>query len=457
MMGVLAALTAGCALYDRMGGWAFVIAAPAVFAATMFLSYERDFPGQWQAFMFTLAFTLLCSWRIYAVISSPPPENVIFAGGEGTVTDVREWGRNYAVVIETESRGKYVTFLRFDEFMKGTRIKFDGETRGFRPKRSGSDFDEGRFWRGRGVNGVITLHNTQELPGRWSIAMMRAKLSRKLAIYFPSLTGLYLRAVWIGERSKSLNDRHRLWGTSHLLAVSGFHVGVVILCARYFTGGNPVILTVILWLYVLLTGAAPSAMRAGLMIQVLLCAKFWRRNYNGVNSVCAAGVILLTWSPFLFWDIGWRLSVMSALVIASMVHAGYSWVMISPAVGLVTFPQVAWTFGSVPAVGFVLNLFAPLYFTFAFTVSSAGAFLRLLNLPLTGYFMLAVEGVFILMEKAAESMQAILPQAVGWNYALAWTGCGTLVFFVCRYLELAPLRTAAVMGAVGFMAFAVFL
>lgn len=457
MMAVLSALVTGCALYDRLGMWAFIVATPAVFAGVMFLSYESDLPEQWQAFTFTLVFTLLCSWRIYGVISSDPPENLVFIAEEGTVTDVREWGSVYATVIETETRGKYVAFLRFAEYMKGTRVKFDGQTRGFHPKRNDSDFDEGRFWRARGVNGIITLHRPEILPERFSISLMRYKVSRKLAIYMPSLTSLYLRATWLGERDKSLNDKHKLWGTTHLLAVSGFHVGVVILCARQILGGNPVTLSVILWLYILLTGAAPSAMRAGVMIQVLLCARFLGRRYNGVNSVCAAGVMLLLWSPFLFWDIGWRLSVMSALVIAAMVQGNFSWLAISPVVGLVTFPQVAYTFGGVPLVGVVLNLFAPVYFSFAFMISSAGAFLRLMDFPLSRYFMLSVEGIFVLMERVADIFAGILPQVLGWNYFTAWIGCGTLVYFVCRYLELAPLRIAAVMGAVGFAAFAVFL
>lgn len=457
MLAVLAGLSAGCALYDRIGLWAFVIATPAMFTGIMFLSYEWELPEQWQAFTFTLIFTLLCSWRIYAVISSPVPENFVFVAEEGTVTDVREWGRVYATIIDTDSRGKYVTFLRFPEFMKGTRLKFDGVTRDFRPKRDDSDFDEGRFWRARGVNGVMTIHKPEELPGRFSLSLMRYKLSRKLAIYLPSLTGHYLRSAWLGERDKSLNDRHLYWGTSHLLAVSGFHVGVVILCAKYLVSSNPVILSAILWLYVLLTGAAPSAMRAGLMIQILLCAKLWKRPYNGVNSVCSAGVILLMLSPFLFWDIGWRLSVISALTIAAMIQAGYSWLAISPAVGLVTFPQVAYTFGSVPFVGIMLNLFAPLYFSFAFMIASAGALLRLMNFPLSQYFMLSVEGIFILWDKIADMFLVIMPQTIAWNYFTAWIGCETLLFSVCRYLELATMRTVAVMGAVGFAAFMMFL
>ena len=457
MLAVLASLCAGAGLYDKLGASAFVIAVPVIFAGVMFLSYEREIAGQWKFFVFTMIFTLLCSWRLYAVISSPPPENVIFVAEEGTVTDVREWGRVYALVVDTESRGKYVSFSHFAEFTKGARIKFDGATRAFRPKRNDRDFDEGRFWRGHNVSGIMTMYNAEELPVKFSMALMRHKLSRKLTIYTPNLTSSYLKAAWLGERDRSLNDRHRKWGTSHLLAVSGFHVGVVMMLMIFFIGRKTLILTIILWAYIFLTGASPSAMRAGLMIQIWLCAKLFGRKSEAVNSVACAGVILLMYSPFLFWNIGWRLSVISALTISAMIEAGYSWLMISPAVSLATFPQVAYTFGGVAVVGVVLNLFAPVYFTFAFTIASFGALMRLINFPLSRYFMMTVEGIFILWEKIAGVFVNVIPYIVRWNYFTAWTGCGVVIFFVCRYLELAPLRTAAVVSVVSFAAFAAFL
>ena len=457
MLAVLSGLVSGAALYDRLGVWSFVLVVPAVFTGVMFLSYESEAPEHWPAFLFTLTFTLLCSWRMYSVISSPPPENAVFIAEEGTVTEVREWGKVYAVVIDTESRGKFVTFLKFANFTMGTRIKFDGATRDFQPKFPDSDFDEARFWRARGVNGVMSIYNHEELPERVSMAAVRQKISRKLAIYMPALTASYLRAAWVGGRDKNLNDRHKQWGTSHLLAVSGFHVGVVTFIAMFFFGKDVVILSIILWVYIFLTGAAPSAMRAGLIIQIFLLSKIFGRKSESVNSVCSAGVILLLWSPFLFWDIGWRLSIMSALVIAAMFQNGASWLATSPSVNLVTFPQVAYTFGSVPFVGLLLNLFAPIYFSFALTIASLGAVLRFMKFPFSQYLMLAVEGTFMLWEKIADFFASLLPLTVSWNFLTAWIGCGTLTFFLGRYLDLAPLRIAAVMGVVGFTAFALFL
>ena len=69
MLGVLAAVISGAALYDRAGGWAFVVIVPAVYAAVMFCSYEWELPDQWRVFAAGLVICALCSLRMYAVCS----------------------------------------------------------------------------------------------------------------------------------------------------------------------------------------------------------------------------------------------------------------------------------------------------------------------------------------------------------------------------------------------------
>ena len=457
MLAVLTALTAGSALYERLGTSAFFAAVIIVFTAVTFLSYEHELPNQWKFFLFTLFFTVICSLRIYSVISSEPPKFSPFKNETGTVSEIRTWGNLYAVTIDTEHHGKCVTFSHFAEYTGGTRLKFDGTPRAFRPKKDDSNFDEGKFWRARGVNFIVYPRNVQELSARFSLSSLRNYLSRKLVIYTPELTSSYLRSAWLGQRDKNLNDKHKNWGTVHLLAVSGFHVGVVMMCALFFVGKNPVVLSLILWCYVFLTGAAASAVRAGLMIQIILLGKIWGRKDEPVNSVGCAGVMMLLWSPFMFWDIGWRLSIISALTISAMYPRAGSWPIVSPAVAIVTAPQISFIFGGVPAVGFLLNMFAAYYFSFAFTIASASAVLRMMNFPLSRYFVIASEGIFILWEKTADTFAGLLPQVLAWSYSRAWLGCGVMVFFVCDYLKLAPLRKAVVIAVTGLFAFAVFM
>ena len=482
MLGVLIALIAGLALYDKLGALAFIVGVPVILTGIMFCSYEFDLPDQWQVFIVALIFSLLCSFRIYYVLSRPAPEILHFTDESATVNLVREWGRNYAALIDTDKHGRFVARLQFNEIPEGTRIKFDGYTRNFKSAKSFGEFDEGRYWKARGAASwiQINMNNVETLPAKFSLPRVRNKLSKALSIYMPELTGQYLKAAWLGQHTRELDEKHRRWGTSHLLAVSGFHVAIVILCARYLFGRkNILLLSLILWSYIILTGAAPSAMRAGLMIQTGLFAGVLGRRINGVNSVSVAAVILLLYRPYLFWDIGWRLSVSAALAMTAMpgrnsewflearvtrdkiLRSIVLWLIVSPAIFLVTFPQVAHTFKSVPAVGIFLNLFAPFYFSITFMIASVIAALRLIKFPFSQILIEAVDGIFILWEKFADMSANVISYSVRDNaftlIPVSWFGVGVLILLLCTYMRFSAPRTLILMTCISFVAFMLFL
>ena len=460
MFGVLFSLVSSLAVYDRLGVWAFVLGVPLFFTGILFCSYENDLPSQWKFFACSLIIALLCSVRIYNVISQPPVKPYMLRDVTGTVELIRTWGRRgYIAVIGTERDGKFITRLPFMTLMEGTRIKFTGPVTPLRHSRSGNDFSELRYWRARGVKGRVKLSYMQELPEKFSIHLMRYKLSRLLSIYMPTLTGRYLKAAWLGERVDLLNDIHKKWGTVHLLAVSGFHVAIVIFCAIFFFGQrNILLLSIILWGYIFMTGAAPSAMRAGLMIQTGLFARVLGRPVNALNSVSFAGVLLLLYSPFYFWDIGWRLSMLAVITITSFgAEKNFGWLFVSPAVFIATYPQVSYTFGSVPLIGLVLNLFAPLYFSFAFVIASVGAFIRLLNFPLSKYIMLSCEGIFIVWEYIANFFLRLIPFVFTWNNFLVWLSTGMFIMMICNYFRFSLVRSFILASAGSLLGFLIFI
>ena len=480
MLGVLIALVAGLALYDKLGALAFVAGVPVILTGIMFCSYKYDLPDQWRVLMVAIIFAVLCSLRIYHELSKPEPEISHFNNESATVNLVREWGRNYAALIDTDKHGRFVARLQFNELPEGSRIKFDGYTRNFRRAKNLGEFDEERYWKARGATSWINMSNIQTLPAKFSLPRVRNKLSRALSIYMPELTGQYLKAAWLGQHTRELDEKHRRWGTSHLLAVSGFHVAIVILCTRYLFGRkNILLLALILWSYIILTGASASAMRAGLMIQTGLFAHVLGRRINGVNSVSVAAVILLLYRPYLFWDIGWRLSVSAALAMTAMPGRNSEWffevrvtrervlrlivlwLIVSPTVFLVTFPQVAHTFKSVPAVGIFLNLFAPFYFSMTFMIASVVAALRMIQIPFSQTLIEAVDGVFLLWEKFADISANIISYAVRDNsfslIPVSWFGVGALILLLCTYMKFSASRTLILMTCIGFAAFMLFL
>ena len=405
-----------------------------------------------------LVLTLICSvWILHSL--NRPLLIPSFVQTTGTVMEVRPWGRLYAAAVKTP-QGGYVLKLPFATLAEGDRIALEGTPKPFKGAGEKSDFREDRFWRSRGMTAQLTSPRIRPLAEQgWNIHRWRYRLYRSLTIHMPRLTGNYLKAGWTGKRDERLNAAHKSWGTSHLLAISGFHVGIVMLAASLaFKRGKMRVLclTFILWGYILLTGAPASAIRAGLMIQVALLGELVGRPGSPINSVSLAAVVLLSLSPFWFWDIGWRLSVLAALVIAAVLERSAPndwrvWLLVSPLIWLATFPQVSWTFGAVPLVGIFINVVAPPFFSFALSFASIAAMLHFMGLPGTGLLLYALEGSFMLWEIAADVLVAMIPWQLTWGPYFAYCCAGMFVTLLCRSLFV-PWRNVAILAPLGSLA-----
>ena len=425
---ILAGIVSMLALSGRVVSWALPpIAVLTAFGAAA-CSFRADRKGQWRAAALMLFCTFLCALWIVFSLASPVFRNFGPVDTIGTVVESRPWGRLYAVSVKTPEGG-FVLKLPFATLTEGTRVRLRGFPVPFKSEESESGFREDRFWYARGMTAQLTSAAAEPLSAQnWNIYRQRHDLYRFLTLHTPQLTGKYLNAAWTGRRDRELDASHRLWGTNHLLAVSGLHVGIAMLCASFFFRRGKVrvfALSFLLWFYVLLASAPASAVRAALMIQIALLGELAGRPGSALNSVSLAAVLLRLWSPFRFWDIGWRLSVLAALAIAAVMErkAPDAWkerLVLSPLIWAATFPQVSAVFAPVPLIGIPLNLAAIPFFSFILPCASGFAALRLLGVPGSGLLLKAAEGAFVLWGLAADAVTRLLPWQIGANPIFVW-------------------------------------
>ena len=425
---------------------------------------SRFFP--YVSFLSLLAFAcaLSCCYRL----SSAAHIEAGVLRDEGTVVLERSWGSRRIVLVDASS-GKYLMRLPPNRsVLEGDTIAFSGGAKAIVP-RPGSSFREDLYWEARGVSTEIVPDSMTRRTGGWSLALWRTELRKRILLSLPYRTRGYLLATVLGVRDPDLTEAHRRWGTSHLLAVSGFHVGLVafavwrllsfpairLVCSRRTAA---VFSSLFLWVYVFLAGGAPGALRAALMIQALFLGRILGRKGTPLNAVSLAALLLLLWRPAWFFDIGWRLSVMAALLLASLGERRLSFGMIplsSLCIWIASFPQVTATFGEVPVAGTALNLAALPLFSLLYPLALFLSLPSLLALPCGAFFSGIAEGLFTLWEWIAESVAAFLPWTLAWSPLFATLGGGLFLLVVAGGLY--PLRGRTIAGAGIFLLTAVFL
>lgn len=114
-------------------------------------------------------------------------------------------------------------------------------------------------------------------------------------------------------------------GIAHILAVSGLHIGflvsVILLILKLLKCNRAIkntILFVILILYAYLCDFTPSVSRAVIMAIVLTLSKSYRKEYDSLNSLSLAGIIILLCNPLNLFMAGFQLSFISVFSIITL-------------------------------------------------------------------------------------------------------------------------------------------
>ena len=162
------------------------------------------------------------------------------------------------------------------------------------------DFDYPAFLASLDIRGILWVRESElvsegeGLPGLAQIYAVRRHLARSLESALPEPHSSLSRALLLGQRGQitgDLRNRFRTTGTSHLLAISGMHVGVLLLLTMGVAGemlGRQRQIYLLLpllaiWVYVAISGLPPSALRAAPS-----WAQFcWRRwHWGGPAASC---------------------------------------------------------------------------------------------------------------------------------------------------------------------------
>ena len=242
------------------------------------------------------------------------------------------------------------------------------------PARGGTEWVVAGRWLGEARGGIFAARRVRLLDpeprGRGALRERVAARSREL---FGSRAGL-VDALVIGRRSEldaELRDRYSRSGLSHLLSISGLHVGffaawLVMLLARLrlaprwrFAASTLVILA-----YVWLLGFPAPATRAAAMLVLAEIARLRQRVVAPRGLIAGGALVVLLVDPWAIVSVGAWLSVAAVTAVIWGARAAargphiVRLVLPAAAATLVTAPITAYAFGTVAPIGIAANLAA---------------------------------------------------------------------------------------------------
>lgn len=146
----------------------------------------------------------------------------------------------------------------------------------------------------------------------------------------PEPESALLAGLLLGEKrglGEALTESFRTAGVIHIIVLSGYNVALVINTVRE---GLQQILPrtlalssagIVALLFMLMTGASETAVRATLMALVVLAAKALHRPADGVRILLVVAAAMAVWNPYLvLYDLSYQLSVLATLGLVTLAH-----------------------------------------------------------------------------------------------------------------------------------------
>src|SRR5262249_51574285 len=165
---------------------------------------------------------------------------------------------------------------------------------------------------------------------------------------------------------RDIDDAFRRAGVYHVLAVSGFNVGILAAsvwalcrCLRLPHHASAVIAIVVVIGFALVVGPEPSVLRAVVMAVLILLASLLDREASVTNSLALAALAILAVRPADLFDPGFQLSFAATFgIVAAPLPRGVivGALCVSAAAQLAVLPITLTHFNQLSTIGVVANL-----------------------------------------------------------------------------------------------------
>lgn len=190
-----------------------------------------------------------------------------------------------------------------------------------------------------------------------------------------------IAAMTMGDKSalnQETKEAYSISGTSHILAVSGLHIGIIFQLIILLLGGKRrskltiILSTTIVWAYVIFIGFPASAVRAATMLSIYSMVLLSLRPDPTLNTLALAYIIMVLVNPFNIFDIGFQMSFLAVGSIllfyplffcllsshSNIIRAIWGLFCVSLAAQIGTLPLIVFYFGRISCYSLITSFIA---------------------------------------------------------------------------------------------------
>lgn len=276
------------------------------------------------------------------------PESSAFQGVIDTIPDINGKVLSFQFRADGESMiVRYKMKSAIDKYsLKNLEInmncKLTGSLKRPEPKNHFYGMDYNEYLHNKKIHWIlepsqIDANSCQVIKqNNWisKVKLWRSTSIKRLEHQFTENTAGLMNALLFGYRDgiqPEILDAYQRLGLTHLLAVSGFNVGIVsyFLYLCFVRIGIVkelayVFIALFLPVYIVLTGGESSIIRAGIMGMLVLAFIAFGKKLNPAVLLSVVFIMMLFWSPSLVFDLGFQLSFLMTFVLISSVSLFHS-------------------------------------------------------------------------------------------------------------------------------------
>lgn len=322
-----------------------------------------------------------------------------FGQYSGEVRKVAYYSSSYNIYTDK------VVLSNFGELIgvkPGQKISLEGE---FQDVLSIENQGFGRYLKSQGADYIINNGDFDIIKNDGSFLYNIKSNVRNILDRLYGQWSFFAKALFYGDDDtfpERLKEDFRVTGTAHVLALSGFHVGLVSLIINILLYAIDIrirflLTAVIMIFYGFFAGASPSILRAVCFFIIMGTSFLIKARYDILSSVFFVSSLFIVINPFVIYDVGFVLSFSSVASI-TMFMPMFKKLLTSIYKNLYGIKRKILNLMLVTLSAQVLSL--PLVAYYFGTLSTVSLFSNLIVVPLVSLFMMIlfssiITGIFI--------------------------------------------------------------